>query len=149
MNEKKEKFIQQMLYEKDVEDVLNELHAITDPEILYVYAYNYNWDNGFEIPKNIILKDCCDLSIALMIFYSADGVRYLQNKEENNDNLREWSLFIKDLYCMILNNKFIISDIKFIPPLNKVQIYKFKKDLLKEEHIFFENIGFNDLNITL
>ena len=66
--------------------------------MLYMYAYNYNWDNGFEIPKNIIFKDCCDLSTALMIFYSVDGYRYLQKKDEKNDSLKEWSVFIKELY---------------------------------------------------
>ena len=114
-----------------------------------MYAYNYNWDNGFKIPKKILLKDCCDLSTALMIFYSADGVRYLQNKDEKNDNLKEWSVFIKDLYDMILENRFIKSDIKFVPPLSKVQVFKLKKDLVKEEYVFLENIGYNDLNITL
>lgn len=149
MNEEKEKIIQQMLYEKDIEEVLKELPSINDSELLYVYAYNYNWDNGFKIPKKILLKDCCDLSTALMIFYSADGVRYLQNKDEKNDNLKEWSVFIKDLYDMILENRFIKSDIKFVPPLSKVQVFKLKKDLVKEEYVFLENIGYNDLNITL
>ncbi|WP_186725836.1 DUF4274 domain-containing protein [Rummeliibacillus sp. SL167] len=149
MNEEKEKIIQQMLYEKDIEEVLKELPSINDSELLYVYAYNYNWGNGFKIPKKILLKDCCDLSTALMIFYSADGVRYLQNKDEKNDNLKEWSVFIKDLYDMILENRFIKSDIKFVPPLSKVQVFKLKKDLVKEEYVFLENIGYNDLNITL
>lgn len=41
-----------------------------------------------------------------MVFYSADGERYLQNKDEKNDRLKEWSVFIKDLYNMILENRF-------------------------------------------
>ena len=57
MDKEKEKFIQQILYEKDIEEVLKEVQAINDPEMLYMYAYNYNWDNGFEIPKNIIFND--------------------------------------------------------------------------------------------
>lgn len=149
MDKEKEKIIQQMLYEKDAEEVLNELHDINDPEILYVYAYNYNWDNGFEIPRNILLKECCNISTALMIFYSADGFRYLLNKDEKNDSLKEWSIFIKDLYHMILEKRFIKNDTKFVPPLSKVQIFKLKKDLVNEEYVFLESIGNNDLNITL
>ncbi|RGS62181.1 DUF4274 domain-containing protein, partial [Roseburia inulinivorans] len=36
-----------------------------DQEILYVYAYNYNWDNGFDIPQTVLDNKKCDLSIAL------------------------------------------------------------------------------------
>nr|WP_314461611.1 DUF4274 domain-containing protein [uncultured Clostridium sp.] len=149
MEKEKEKIILQMLYDKDIEDVLKELNTINDSEMLYVYAYNYNWDSGFEIPKSILHKDCCDLSTALMIFYSADGERYLQNKDEKNDRLKEWSIFIKDLYNMILENRFKKSNIKFAPPLSIVQIYKLKKDIVNEEFIFLENIGNKDLNISL
>ncbi|SHL29694.1 protein of unknown function [Anaerocolumna jejuensis DSM 15929] len=149
MDKEKEKFIQQILYEKDIEEVLKVVQAINDPEMLYMYAYNYNWDNGFEIPKNIIFNDCCDLSTALMIFYSVDGYRYLQKKDEKNDSLKEWSVFIKELYNRILKNSFIKSNTKFVPPLNKVQIFKLKKVLGMEEHIFLEEIGSNDLNISL
>ena len=149
MEKEKEKIILQMLYDKDIEEVLKELNIINDSEMLYVYAYNYNWDIGFEIPKSILYKDCCDLSTALMIFYSADGERYLQNKDEKNDRLKEWSVFIKDLYNMILENRFKKSNIKFTPPLSKVQIYKLKKDIVNQEYIFLENIGDKDLNLSL
>lgn len=69
-----------MLYDMNNEEVLKEMDNIIDPEILYVYSYNYNWSDGFDIPKKIIEKECCDLSTALMIFYGADGYRYLQEK---------------------------------------------------------------------
>ncbi len=33
----------------------------------------YNWDDGFEIPKEILKNRNCDLALALEIFYLADG----------------------------------------------------------------------------
>ena len=41
-----------MVY-NDLENMLNE----------------YNWDNGFEIPKEILADPRCDLALALEIFY--------------------------------------------------------------------------------
>ena len=55
-----EELIQQMLYTKTKEEILDVLDYIEIPEALYVYAYNYNWDDGFEIPEKIIDKECCD-----------------------------------------------------------------------------------------
>ena len=140
--------VEQMLYEKDRENVLKKLYDINDAEILYLYAYNYNWGNGFEIPRSILLKDCCELSTALMIFYAADGIRYLQHKNENN-NLKEWNIFISELYGRIINNDFIKGNIKFIPPLSKIEMFKLKKIITDKERIFFEELGSYDLNITL
>ncbi len=37
----------------------------------------YNWDDGFAIPKKILSNPHCDLALALKIFYLADGFAYL------------------------------------------------------------------------
>ena len=44
MNKEMEKLIQQMLYNMTKEEVLDTLSNIESPEVLYVYAYNYNWE---------------------------------------------------------------------------------------------------------
>ena len=126
MDKNVEEFVKQMIYDKDKREVMRQLDEIVDSEILHLYAYNYNWDNGFKIPRKIIHKDCCQLSTALMMFYAADGIRYLQDKSEVN-NLKEWSIFIKELYNKIINNEFLEGTIKFTPPLSKVQIFKKKR----------------------
>ena len=48
-----------MVY-NDLENMLNE----------------YNWDNGFGIPKEILGDPWCDLALALEIFYLSDGYAY-------------------------------------------------------------------------
>ena len=149
MNKEEKKLIQRMLYEQNNEQVLNELYNINEPTILYIFAYNYNWDNGFEIPKSILQKKSCDLNTALMMFYSADGIRYLENKNEQNDNLKSWLAFIKKIYNRIINAEFLRSDIKFTPPLSKVQMFKLKKEIEEKDYIFLEEIGDRDLNIIL
>lgn len=39
----------------------------------------YNWDDGFEIPKEILAAPGCDLALALEIFYLSDGYAFLGN----------------------------------------------------------------------
>ena len=119
-----------------------------DREILYVYTYNYNWDNGFEIPQTILDNEKCDLSIALLIFYGADGLRYLADKSHDAD-LPQWSSFIKKLYDTILERKYHKGEIEFKVPLSKVQLYKLKKMLTEQEMIFIENIEGKCLDIDL
>lgn len=142
-----EKLIQQMLYEMTKEEVLNTLGNIKTPEALYIYAYNYNWDNGFEIPEKIINQKYCDLSTALMIFYKSDGFRYLQEKDNKIEGFENWIKFVEKLYLKIVNDTYQKSDIKFEPPLSKVQIYKLNKLLKRPEHIFIEPTGLENLNI--
>ena len=58
------------------------MDSIEEAKILHTYMEYYNWDDGFEIPQKVLSKICCELSTALLIFYLADGERYLENKDE-------------------------------------------------------------------
>ena len=98
-----------MVY-NDLENMLNE----------------YNWDNGFEIPKEILADLRCDLALALEIFYLSDGYAYLEDLEKTTD-LKEWNSFITTLYDDISNNKFPKTGKSFKIPLSKVQKYKLQK----------------------
>jgi hypothetical protein len=98
-----------MVY-NDLENMLNE----------------YNWDNGFEIPKGILADPRCDLALALEIFYLSDGYAYLEDLEKTTD-LKEWNSFITALYDDISNNKFPKTGKSFKIPLSKVQKYKLQK----------------------
>ena len=120
-------------------EVKRTIFQTEDQEILYVYAYNYNWDNGFDIPQAVLDNEKCDLSIALLIFYRADGLSYLEDKSDNA-NLPQWSSFIKRLYDSILTGKYQRGEIEFKVPLSKVQFFKLKKIITEEENIFTENI---------
>jgi hypothetical protein len=54
MNEEKKKLVEVMLYDKSADDVLKNIENINDVEILYVFAYNYNWDNGFNTSLQLL-----------------------------------------------------------------------------------------------
>lgn len=148
MDENKISRVKALLYDTDNDEVTRTIFKTEDQEILYVYAYNYNWDNGFDIPQVVLDNEKCDLSIALLIFYRADGLSYLADKSDNV-NLPQWSFFIKRLYDSILTGKYQRGKIEFKVPLSKIQFFKFKKVLTEAENIFIENIEGKCLNIGL
>ena len=51
----------------------------------------YNWDDGFEIPKEILAAPGCDLALALEIFYLSDGYAFLDNLTKTTD-VKEWEI---------------------------------------------------------
>ena len=46
---------------------------------------NTNWDDGFEIPKQILAAPSCDLALALEIFYLSDGYAFLDDSTKTTD----------------------------------------------------------------
>jgi hypothetical protein len=148
MDENKILKVKELLYNVDNDEVKRVIFQTGDQEILYVYAYNYNWDNGFDIPQTVLDNEKCDLSTALLIFYRADGLSYLQDKSDNI-NLPQWSIFIKKLYNSILRGKYQRGKIEFKIPLSKVQLYKLRKEVTVEENVFTQNIDGKCLDINL
>lgn len=148
MDENKIVKVKALLYDTDTDEVKRIISQMKDQEILYVYAYNYNWDHGFDIPQTVLDNEKCDLSIALLIFYRADGLSYLEDKSDNA-NLPQWSSFIKRLYDSILTGQYQRGEIEFKVPLSKVQLFKLKKVIAEEENIFTENIEGKCLDINL
>ena len=132
-------YVYKLLYSEDKDYTVSEIKGITNSELLHIIAGNYNWDNGFEVPYSIINNENCDLGTALMIFYDADGYRVLECQDElKNSNLEEWTHFIKELHKNILSNKYKVNNIKFIPPLTKVQIFKLKKSNSNINDVFLQ-----------
>lgn len=122
--------------------------SCNDEEALYLFAYNYNWGDGFSIPTAIINNSNCTLNLALMIFYAGDGYSYLLEKPEESES-KEWFKFITDLYMRIKGNTFKIGKVAFNVPLTKVQVFKLKKQLAENEQIFTNQIDGIDCNIDL
>ena len=124
--------IADLIYNASETEVANYLTGCTDQEDLYIYAFNYNWEGGFDIPKIIINNPICSISTAKLIFWRADGLSYLRDKT-SNDVFPEWKIFISVLYKRIQANDFQTDNFQFIVPLSKVQKFKLKKKLSDEE----------------
>ena len=140
--------ISKHLYNDDLNEAIKYINNIKDEETLFVYANNYNWDNGFEIPEAIIENKYCSISVALLLFDLADGISFLKNKGENS-HLPDWSSFIKKLYAKVIKNEFASGKVRFSPELTKVQLYKLKKQLPENDQIFITEIEGKDYYIAL
>ena len=140
--------IAQHLYNDNVSQAIKYVQNISDEETLFVYAYNYNWDDGFEIPKAIMANKYCTLSVALLLFRTADGLTFLQD-QSSADSLPEWKDFITMLYEKIINKKFISGKASYDPELSKVQEYKLKKVLSSSENIFITRIAGEDYGVSI
>ena len=115
------------------------LATTTDERLLHVYAYNYNWDDGFEILKIILKNPVCSLSTALLMFYWCDGYYYLLHRSTSSNDT-EWYAFINELYHNIINGVYKKTNIAFEQPLSKVQIHQLKKTLTEKEMILLTPI---------
>lgn len=117
------------------------LSQINDSEILHLILLGYNWDDGLEIPQIIMDNQFCELGTALEMFYLAEGLDYLENKEqcEYIEDI-EWITFVKKLYFSIIQGEFSKGCIEFSPPLSKVQIFKLKKKIREDEMVFIQPI---------
>ena len=140
--------VQDILYnDASIEEIKKKIEELDNPQDIYVLSYNYNWDDGFEIPTLIINNSHCDLSVALLLFYSAEGEEYWSDDFDKTDE--EQYNFINKLHNDILKGKFIMAGIEFIVPLSKVEKYKLKKKLNDNEEIFITDIIGEDLSIDL
>ena len=96
------------------------------------FLEEYNWDDGSTIPAKILENEYCTLQIALRVFWLADGYLYLLERE-NASNDKKWIIFMNNLYNNILEGRYYLGKTSFDPELNKVQIYKFKNSIGRNE----------------
>lgn len=114
------------LLEKSNKDLVTCISDITNPYLLHMIAGNYNWDNGFEVPKSITDNINCDSGTALMIFELSDGYTYLfGDKDEFSSD--EWENFVCELKIKIENNCYNNKLIKYVPELSRADKFKLKK----------------------
>lgn len=140
--------ISEHLYNDSVEQAVDYVKSITDEETLYIYAYNYNWDNGFDVPQAILQNENCSISIALLLFNSADGVLYLEDKS-SAEGTKRWRSFVSNLYKSIRKGEFHQGFTAFKPQLSRVQEYKLKKVLTGAEMLFITPIEGKDCDEEL
>lgn len=140
--------ITNLIYNASEYEAKHYLQSCTDKEDLYIYAFNYNFDGGFDIPDIILNNPVCTISTAKLIFGRADGANYLRSKVFDNE-LPEWSTFIYKLYSRIIAHDFHQDNFKFIVPLSKIQKFKLKKEIAHHDQFLVEDYAGIDLDIEV
>ena len=143
--------IADILYSESNTKAVASLKQLQTEEELFVLLDNFNWDNGFEVPKAVLNHSKCSLSVALLAFYRADGIRYLLEGEAAfaNPLSKEWEVFVKDVYTKILRGQFPSGAIYFQPEITKVQKFKLKKLKPEIDELFLKGISGKDLNVVI
>ena len=143
--------ISDILYAESNAKVVANLEQLQTEDELFVLLDNFNWNNGFEVPKAVLTHSKCSLSVALLAFYRADGIRYLLEGEAAfaNSLSKEWEDFVKDVYTKILRGQFPSGTISFQPEITTIQKFKLKKLKPEIDERFLEGISGKDLNVVI
>ena len=151
MNKHQIQQISDILYTESNVKAVSYINNLQTEDELFVLLDNFNWDNGFEMPQAVIDHSKCTLSIALLAFYRADGIRYLLDAEAaySNSLSKEWEDFVKDVYDKIIRKKFPNGNITFQPEITRIQKFKLKKLKPALNPIFLDGISGKDLNIII
>ena len=142
--------VENMMYKWPRARRVKYIRSCTDKEALFLYAFNYNWDDEFDVPEAILNNPACTLSTALCLFYGGDGMRVLERDMEVSKYLAKWKAFITTLYDRIIRGDFPTEPrIKFEPTVTKVEMYVMQKELKLEEMVFITPIDGVDCDINL
>ena len=124
-----------LLYEESTDKLIDFIRQTKDSMVLHTIAFNYNWDDGFDVPRSIVENEFCDLGTALMIFSDADGYSFLI--EGNNSLFSDEQLkFISDLKLKIEKRDFQNSSFLYVPELSRIMLFKIKKNCPDLDTIF-------------
>ncbi len=140
--------IKELLHEENKKKRIEYLTSCQNDKELYVFAYNYNWEDGFEIPQAILNNMNCSLSTSLLIFHLADGMRKFDD-DFDTVKLKKWKDFLNKLYKSITEGNYKKNNVGFTVPMSKVEIYKAKKILKEKELVFITSIDGENCNIDL
>ena len=151
MNDHQIQQISDILYAESNAKVVASLEQLQTEDELFVLLDNFNWNNGFEVPKAVLTHSKCSLSVALLAFYRADGIRYLLEGEAAfaNSLSKEWEGFVKDVYDKMLRGHFPSGTISFQPEITTIQKFKLKKLKPEIDERFLEGISGKDLNVVI
>jgi len=145
------KRLSNILYLESKAEAVKLVQSINSEDELFVLLDNYNWDNGFEVPEAIINHPNCTLSLALLAFYRADGLRYLFEGEDAfaNPLSKPWKTFIKEVYDKILKEQYPNGSISYQPEITNIQKYKLKKLHPNLSSFILDGVSGKDVNILL
>lgn len=151
MNAEQLKKLSDILYSENKSEVVKLVQSINAEDELFVLLDNYNWDNGFEVPEAIITHTNCTLSVALLAFYRADGLRYLFEGEDvfANPLSKSWKTFIKEIYDKILKEHYPIGNISYDPEITNIQKFKLTKLHPNLSSFILDGVSGKDLHILL
>lgn len=141
--------ISHLVYKGTTTEAIQFVQDCKSEEELFIFVYNYNWENGLATPRLVMENPVCSMEIAQLLFFSGDGYTFLSEGLMNQESGDEWVLFMKHLYASIVARQYKAGKTAFKVPLTKVQIYKLKKQIDPEAFVLFTEFSGVDCNIIV
>ena len=133
------KQINKICYEiDDINESIKIILAMNSPEELYALLGCYNWDDGLIVPTVIANHKCCELAIAIRLYWLASADYWFESEVEVNEYNKEHNIFCKLISEKILSGDYIVGNLSHSENFDKVQLYKFKKQGLPE--VFYTSV---------
>ena len=126
-----------------VHALLQQIEMTEDSKVLHRLIKNYEVSEKYGILYKVINNKCCELSTALTIFGIVDGYEYLfdKNMEAEDDEEKEWLIFVKELYNNIINGTYKEGKIFYKPMIMNSQLLLLKRTACDEDYIFLIEHG--------
>jgi hypothetical protein len=110
--------VERLLYDcEDATAFRRELDSIKSAIELHEFSRQFNWDGGFDELEAVLHHRLCDRGTALMIYWLAEPVYFLDFDNPNDIpsvNL-PLSQFVNTVRDMLLKNQFESNQIRFDP----------------------------------
>lgn len=110
--------VERLLYDcEDTAAFRRELDSIESAIELHEFCRQFNWDGGFEELEAVLHHRVCDRGTALMMYWLAEPVYFLDFDNPNDipSVNRPLSQFVNTVRDMLLKNQFDSNQIRFDP----------------------------------
>ncbi|HMA36315.1 MAG TPA: DUF4274 domain-containing protein [Chloroflexia bacterium] len=93
------------------------LQQLTTPEELHQLAWNYNWDDGEQVPAWIIRQSFCDRGTALLLYWRTSPRWYYQYA--SRDEISKYAVgsydLLKEIEARYVSGYYTQQNIRFDP----------------------------------
>lgn len=143
-----QEYLYELLYEKDIPELLKTVCAATDSKLLHRIAIHYNWDNGTAVPECVTENPHCDLGTALLVFDLFGGYEYLTAPSESALSDAEQA-FLRKLQKRITERDFQNHAIRYTPELTRTAAYSLRKACPGIDSIFLDGTDGEEIELFL
>ena len=129
MDKRIDKKIRRLLFEiENAAERVAIVGTMEQPSDLHTCATEYNWDDGFDVPRAIADHPACDRATALLLLWLADPMPFWFGEIERSEYQEEWFEFCETMTSRLNSGHYGPATLHFDPGLTRVQEYKLKKN---------------------
>jgi len=95
-------------------------------------ALDHNWDDGLALPTELANHPHCDLGVAMLLFWLAEGTYWYAKTSRDGEHNQEWRTFCSALAQRITSGHYKLGESSFRTNLGAAQKAKFRSQGVPE-----------------